>query len=157
MTASGAPKGEVKAKDMKVAIVASSWHDSIVRSLIEGAQRACTEAGAKATLFRVAGSFELPVVALACARADFEAVVALGVIIRGNTPHFEYVCQAATDGLTRVALDTGVPVGYGVLTCDTEGQALARAGRPASSEDKGADSAQAAIGAALVIRGLTAG
>jgi 6,7-dimethyl-8-ribityllumazine synthase len=91
MTAAGAPKGEVKAKDMKVAIVASSWHDSIVRSLIEGSQRACTEAGAKATVFRVAGSFELPVVALACARADFEAVVALGVIIRGNTPHFEYV------------------------------------------------------------------
>jgi 6,7-dimethyl-8-ribityllumazine synthase len=157
MTASGAPKGEVKAKDMNVAIVASSWHDSIVRSLIEGSQRACTEAGAKATVFRVAGSFELPVVALACAQADFEAVVALGVIIRGNTPHFEYVCQAATDGLTRVALDTGVPVGYGLLTCDTEGQALARAGRPASSEDKGAESAQAAIGAALVLRGLRAG
>lgn len=157
MTGSGAPRSEIKAQGMQVAIVASTWHDSIVRSLIEAAQRACTEAGAKSTLFRVAGSFELPVVALACARADFEAVVALGVIIRGNTPHFEYVCQAATDGLNRVALDTGKPVGYGLLTCDTEGQALARAGRPSSSEDKGAESAQAAMSAALVLRGLAAG
>jgi len=157
MTGSGAPTAEVKAQGMKVAIVASTWHDSIVRSLIEAAQKACADAGAKASLFRVAGSFELPVVALACAKADFDAVVALGVIIRGNTPHFEYVCQAATDGLNRVALDTGVPVGYGLLTCDTEGQALARAGRPASSEDKGAESAQAAISAALVLRQFNAG
>jgi 6,7-dimethyl-8-ribityllumazine synthase len=105
---------------------------------------------------RVPGAFELPVAALAAARAGADAVVALGVVIRGGTPHFDYVCQAATTGLTQVALATGVPVGFGVLTCDDEAQARDRAGLPGSSEDKGHEAAQAAVVTVLALRGLPA-
>jgi 6,7-dimethyl-8-ribityllumazine synthase len=104
----------------------------------------------------VPGCFELPVAALAAARAGYHAVVALGVVVRGGTPHFEYVCSAATDGLTRVALDTGVPVGFGVLTCDDDEQAFARSGLPGSTEDKGYEAAQAAVATALAINRLRA-
>lgn len=154
MSGAGAAQHEVHAHGMRVAIVAASWHAEVMDGLIAGAQRACERAGAEATLLRVPGSFELPVVALACAREGFDAVVALGVIVRGGTPHFDYVCDAATQGLTRVSLDTGVPVGFGVLTCDTEEQARARAGLPGSVEDKGAESADAAMATALVIAQL---
>lgn len=125
-----------------------------MNGLIDGASRACTEAGVEATLIRVAGSFELPIVAQACARGDFDAVIALGVIIRGDTPHFEFVSDAATTGLSRVALDTGVPVGFGLLTCDTEKQALDRAGLPGSVEDKGAEATWAAITTAVTLGDL---
>jgi 6,7-dimethyl-8-ribityllumazine synthase len=112
--------------------------------LIAGALRVLEQAGAKAPLIRVPGSFELPVtVSSVLLRAD--AAVALGVVIRGETPHFDYVCQAASVGLTHVALQAGKPVGFGVLTCDTEEQALARAGLPGSIEDKGAEAASAAL------------
>ena len=123
--------------------------------LIAGAARAAQDAGAEATLIRVAGSFELPIVAKACAvSGDFDAMVALGVVIRGGTPHFEYVCAGATDGLLRVALDHLVPVGFGLLTCDTEEQALARAGLPGSTEDKGAEATWAALMTAATLRDL---
>ena len=102
---------------------------------------------------RVPGSFELPVVAAALAPTH-DALVALGVVIRGGTPHFDYVCRAATDGLVRVGLDHGVPVGFGLLTCDTEQQALDRAGLPGSVEDKGAEAADAALRTALILRAL---
>lgn len=125
-----------------------------MNGLIDGASRACAEAGVEATLIRVAGSFELPIVAQACARGDFDAVIALGVIIRGDTPHFEFVSDAATTGLSRVALDTGVPVGFGLLTCDTEKQALDRAGLPGSVEDKGAEATWAAITTAVTLGDL---
>ena len=114
--------------------------------LVAGALRAVEEAGAQASVVRAVGSFELPVLAAAAARGGAEAVVALGVVIRGGTPHFDYVCRAATDGLSRVALDTGVPVGFGVLTCDDEAQALARCGGPGAEEDKGYEAACAAGG-----------
>ena len=100
------------------------------------------------------GSFELPVVAKAALEAGADAVVALGVIIRGGTPHFEYVSSAATDGLTRVALDTGKPVGFGVLTLDDEQQGLDRAGLPDSREDKGAEAAIAALDTARTLRAI---
>ena len=103
---------------------------------------------------RAVGSFELPVLAAAAARGGAEAVVALGVVIRGGTPHFDYVCRAATDGLSRVALDTGVPVGFGVLTCDDEAQALARCGGPGSDEDKGYEAACAAMSTALTLAAM---
>jgi 6,7-dimethyl-8-ribityllumazine synthase len=103
-------------------------------------------------LVRVPGSFELPVVAGALANQGFDAVVALGVVIRGGTPHFDYVCRAATDGLTRVALDNGIAVGFGLLTCDTEEQALDRAGLEGSHEDKGYDAASAALLTATTLR-----
>ncbi|HWV25977.1 MAG TPA: 6,7-dimethyl-8-ribityllumazine synthase, partial [Aeromicrobium sp.] len=105
-------------------------------------------------LVRAPGSFELPIIAQAYAKAGCDAVIALGVIIRGGTPHFEYVSAAATDGLTRVAIDTGVPVGFGLLTCDTEQQALDRAGLPGSTEDKGREAVEAALSTWLVLRSV---
>jgi 6,7-dimethyl-8-ribityllumazine synthase len=154
----GAPTIGVNGEGVRVAVVAASWHETVMDGLIAGAARACREANAEATLIRVAGSFELPVVAQACAESeDFDAVVALGVIIRGGTPHFEFVSQATTDGLTRVALDTRTPVGFGILTCDTDAQALDRAGLEGSSEDKGAEAAWAAIMTAATLRELRGG
>ena len=113
---------------LRLAIVAASWHTQIMDGLLDGALRAAKDAGiSEPTVLRVPGSFELPVAAARLA-PHFDAVVALGVVIRGGTPHFEYVCQAATSGLTDVSVSTGVPVGFGVLTCDTEQQGLDRAG-----------------------------
>ena len=155
MSGSGAARMSVDgARGMRVAIVAASWHDTVMGGLIAGAEGVVLEAGCDARVLRVPGAFELPVVAAACARAGVEAVVALGVVIRGGTPHFDYVCDAATSGLTRVSLDTGVPVGFGVLTCDNEEQALDRAGLPGSREDKGREAAEAAIATALLLRHL---
>ena len=125
-----------------------------MRDLVTGALRAVEEAGAQASVVRAVGSFELPVLAAAAARGGAEAVVALGVVIRGGTPHFDYVCRAATDGLSRAALDTGVPVGFGVLTCDDEAQALARCGGPGSDEDKGYEAAYAAMSTALTLAAM---
>jgi 6,7-dimethyl-8-ribityllumazine synthase len=152
MSGSGAPSAtDLRAEGLNVAVVASSWHQVVMDGLIAGAVEACTRAGAQHTLTRVPGTFELPLAAQTAARAGFDAVVALGVVIRGGTPHFEYVCQAATDGLVRVALDTGVPVGFGVLTCDDEAQALERAGLPGSHEDKGREATEAALAMALTL------
>lgn len=138
----------------RVVIVAASWHETVMNGLIAGAVRAVRAAGVEPEVVRVPGTFELAIVAQAAARSGADAVVALGVVIRGGTPHFDYVCSAATTGLTRVALDTGVPVGFGVLTCDDEQQALDRAGLDGSSEDKGAEAAAAAMNTAVVLRGM---
>jgi 6,7-dimethyl-8-ribityllumazine synthase len=143
---------EIDAEGLRVAIIASSWHDVVMDGLIAGATAASTHAGAVNVLYRVPGSFELPLAAQVAANAGFDAVVALGVIIRGGTPHFDYVCDAATSGLSRVALDTGVPIGFGLLTCDDEAQALDRAGLPGSHEDKGREAAEAALSLALTLR-----
>jgi 6,7-dimethyl-8-ribityllumazine synthase len=124
--------------------------------LIAGATKLLDQAGANYEVIMGPGTFELPVVA-ASAAPGVDAVVALGVVIRGGTPHFDYVCQAATDGLGRVALDTGVPVGFGVLTCDDEAQALDRAGLPGSSEDKGREAALAAITPRSLLRTCVSG
>lgn len=157
MSGSGAPDASgVQAQGMRVAIVAASWHEQVMAGLVAGASAACERAGAEAVLYRVPGSFELPVVASAAARGGYDAVVALGVVIRGGTPHFEYVCQAATDGLGRVALDTGIPVGFGLLTCDDEAQALDRAGLAGSREDKGREAAEAALATAELLRAVRA-
>lgn len=142
------------ASGLRVAIVATSWHADIVDALVDGAKRAAVAAGVDGvTLVRVPGSVEIPVVAQQLA-TNHDAVVALGAVIRGGTPHFEYVCQAVTEGLTRVALDSGVPVGNGVLTCDTKEQALARSGLPGSEEDKGGDAMVAAVRTALTLAEL---
>ncbi len=152
MSGSGAPETAVDAEGLRVAIIASSWHAEIMDALVASASDSCTRAGAVHVLYRVPGSFELPLAAQVAARAGFDAVVALGVIIRGGTPHFEYVCQAATDGLSRVALDTGIPLGFGLLTCDDEAQARDRAGLPGSAEDKGREASEAALALALTLR-----
>ncbi len=141
--------------DARVAIIAASWHDRVMDGLIGGATRACEASGVRWELIRVPGSFELPLAcATAAATGGFDALVALGVVIRGGTPHFDYVCRAATDGITRVSLDSGLPIGFGLLTCDTEQQALDRAGLPDSTEDKGAEAAHAALAMVGVIRAL---
>jgi 6,7-dimethyl-8-ribityllumazine synthase len=156
MAGTGAPDTErVDASGLRVAIVATQWHARISDGLLASAMTTAQECGVTdLTVLRVTGAFELPVVALACARAGHDAVVGLGVVIRGGTPHFDYVCRAVTDGLGRVALDTGVPVGFGVLTCDDEEQALDRAGLTDSSEDKGREATLAALETALLLRDL---
>jgi 6,7-dimethyl-8-ribityllumazine synthase len=155
MSGHGAPTIELAgAEKLRITVVAGMWHSTISEALIEGALRVLTAAGSQYTVIRVPGSFELPVVAKAALEGGADAVVALGVIIRGGTPHFDYVSSAATNGLTEVALLTGKPVGFGVLTLDDEQQGLDRAGLPNSSEDKGAEAAQAALHTALTLRAL---
>ena len=154
MSGAGAPTIESNGAGLNVTIVAGQWHEEISNGLLAGAHRALEAAGATVTEIRVPGSFELPVASKVALENGADAVVALGVIIRGGTPHFEYVSAAATDGLTRVALDTGKPVGFGVLTLDDEQQGLDRAGLPGSKEDKGAEAAEAAVATALVLRAL---
>lgn len=148
-----ASQERVSAVGVRVVVVAASWHEQVMDGLLNGARGYLAEVGASVREVRVPGSFELPVVAQRLA-AQFDVVVALGVIIRGGTPHFEYVSSAVTDGLGRVALDTGTPVGFGILTCDTAEQALDRAGLPGSSEDKGREAAAAAVETWLILQGL---
>jgi 6,7-dimethyl-8-ribityllumazine synthase len=153
----GAPELLVKdAGDLRVAVVAAQWHTQVMDGLVDGALRALRDHGvADHTLLRVPGSFELPVAAkVLAASGGYDAVVALGVIVRGGTPHFEYVSQGVTAGLTQVSVETGIPVGFGVLTCDTEEQAVERAGLPGSTEDKGHEAVTAAVATAAVLRSL---
>lgn len=154
MSGAGAPKVTVDGTGLRVVVIAASWHERVMDGLLGGARRALREAGADWTEVRVPGSFELPVAAARAAAGGADAVVALGVVIRGGTPHFEYVCSAATSGLTDVSVRTGVPVGFGVLTCDDEAQALDRAGLEGSHEDKGAEAAEAALATAVTLREL---
>lgn len=155
----GAPELHVEgAAGLKVVVIASQWHARVMDGLLDGARRALAEAGAQdVTELRVPGVFELPVAVARVAASGVDAVVALGVVIRGGTPHFEYVCQAATTGLTLVAQRTGVPIGFGVLTCDDEKQALDRAGLPGSAEDKGYEAATAALVTAVTLADFPSG
>ncbi len=155
MSGHGSPTDHpIDSRALRVAVVASSWHDQVMDGLVAGAERALAAYSVgDHRVVRVPGSFELPVVAAALA-GTYDAVVALGVVIRGGTPHFDYVCASATDGLTRVALDSGTPVGFGLLTCDTEEQALDRAGLEGSSEDKGYEATAAALVTAHTLRDL---
>lgn len=154
MSGHGAPAtGAVAgASGLKVVVLAARWHTTVMDGLLAGAERALADSGVRdVTVIRVAGTYELPVAASRVAGAGVDAVVALGVVIRGGTPHFEYVCGAATDGLTQVSVSTGVPIGFGVLTCDNDEQALDRAGLPGSEEDKGYEAAQAALATAVAL------
>ncbi|WP_406231056.1 6,7-dimethyl-8-ribityllumazine synthase [Nocardia sp. NBC_01009] len=155
MSGTGVPTFALEdAKELKLGIVASRWHTQICDTLVANAERVAKEAGvSQVTVVRCAGAMELPVVAQELARTH-DAVVALGVVIRGGTPHFEYVCDAVTAGLTRVSLDAGKPIANGVLTTNDEEQALDRAGLPGSAENKGEQAAAAALDAALTLRTL---
>ena len=160
MSGEGAPTttSPPDGRGLRVAVLATRWHRRITDGLVDGACRALAECHVEdAALLRVPGAFELPVAAKALAAQRYDAVVALGVVIRGGTPHFEYVCRAVTDGLTRVALDTSIPIGFGVLTCDTEEQALDRCGLADSQEDKGREAAMAAVETALLLRRVRRG
>jgi 6,7-dimethyl-8-ribityllumazine synthase len=160
MSGNGAPPAgpAPDGSGLRVAVLAARWHPQVTDGLVDGAARALAECQIDDTvMLRVPGAFELPVAAKALTEQGYDAVVALGVVIRGGTPHFEYVCRAVTDGLTRVALDAGVPIGFGVLTCDTEEQALDRCGLDGSSEDKGREAAMAAVETALLLRRVRRG
>ena len=144
----------VEAAGLSLGIVATRWHGSLVDHMVERAEAAAKACGVDdVVVVRVSGSVELPVVAQALARRR-DAVVALGVVVRGETAHFDYVCRSVTDGLTRVALDVGTPVAHGVLTVDTMEQARDRAGYPDSGEDKGWSATVAALDAALALCGV---
>jgi 6,7-dimethyl-8-ribityllumazine synthase len=153
MSGEGAPTIEVKgAEDLSVVVIASQWHTTVMNGLLAGARRALSDTGVQdVTELRVPGVFELTVAAARVTGRPVDAVVALGVVIRGDTPHFEYVCEAATTGLTLVSQRTGVPIGFGVLTCDDEAQAIARAGLPDSREDKGYEATVAALATAVTL------
>ena len=152
MAGHGAPTLTLDAGGLRVAVVAASWHRQVMDGLLDGARRGLADAGVTdVDVVRVPGTFELPV-ACATLAERYDALVALGVVIRGGTPHFEYVCQAATAGLTDVAVTTRTPVGFGVLTCDDDAQALDRAGLPGSAEDKGHEAATAAVATVLALR-----
>jgi 6,7-dimethyl-8-ribityllumazine synthase len=157
MSRTGAPEVQaVDAAGLTLGIVATTWHAEITDALLDRAVAAARASGiAEPSVVRAHGAVELPVVAQALTERH-DAVVALGVVVRGGTPHFEYVCDAVTAGLTRVALDSGKPVGNGVLTVDTEEQARDRAGLPGSAEDKGWEAAIAALSTALTLRDLRA-
>ena len=157
MSGEGRPAPTVPdAAGLRLGIAATMWHADIVDVLLDRALAVAGKAGIeRPTVVRVPGTVELPVVCQELAR-HHDAVVALGVVVRGGTPHFEYVCDAVTAGLTRVALDESTPVGNGVLTCDTTGQAVERSGAPGSSEDKGAEACVAALATALALRALRA-
>lgn len=154
MSGVGRPAAEaVKAKGLTVGVVAARWHEKITDQLVARAEQAGRDSGAEMTVVRVTGSLEIPVVAQVLARR-YDAVVALGVVIRGETPHFDYVCDSVTSGLTRISLDEEVPVGNGVLTCESLDQALDRSGLPGSHEDKGYEATVAALETALLLREL---
>lgn len=154
MSGSGRPDLVVPdARGMRLGVVASTWHETICAQLLDRALTVAEQAGAEVTLARVTGAVELPVIAQQLARTH-DAVVALGVVIRGSTPHFDYVCRSVTDGLTRIALDESTPVAHGVLTTETEQQARDRDGHDGAAEDKGGEAVAAALGAAVTLRDL---
>ena len=159
MSGEGAAAAEAfDASAFRVAVVAASWHTRVMDGLLAGAERALKAYRVEApVVVRVPGAFELPVVAGALATQGYDAIVALGVVIRGGTPHFEYVCNATTDGLSRVALDTSTAIGFGLLTCDDEQQALDRAGLDDSSEDKGWEATAAALETAQLLKQVRRG
>lgn len=159
MSGAGAPDQKpVDCHDLRVAVVAASWHEQVMGGLLDGALRACKDYRVESpSVVRVPGTFELPVVADALAAQGYDAVVALGVVIRGGTPHFDYVCTSATDGLGRVALDRQTAIGFGVLTCDDDAQALDRAGLEGSREDKGYEATSAALLTAQTLRTIKRG
>jgi 6,7-dimethyl-8-ribityllumazine synthase len=165
MSGKGRPDGMiVDAQGLTLAIAATRWHAEITDSLVDQAVAAAKACGADdPVVFRVAGAVELPVVAAALLSRSFDAVVCLGAVIRGGTPHFEYVCDSVTAGLTRVALDSGKPVGNGVLTCNTIEEARDRCGLPGSAdfkgsaEDKGWEAVVAALDTALLLRAIRSG
>jgi 6,7-dimethyl-8-ribityllumazine synthase len=159
MSGGGAPlERALDAHGLRIAIVSARWHSEVSDGLLAGAERALAECRVTdVSVVRVPGAFELPIMAKAVASQRYDAVVALGVVIRGGTPHFDFVCRVASDGLGRVAVDTGVPIGFGLLTCDTTEQALDRCGLAGSSEDKGREAAMAAVETALLLRKVRRG
>lgn len=143
----------VSGEGLRVAVVTATWNAEICDQLHRRALETAEAAGAVVTPLRVVGALELPVVVQAAARTH-DAVVALGCVVRGGTPHFDYVCDSVTQGLTRIALDESTPVANGVLTVNDYDQAVDRAGFVGSAEDKGAEAMQAALETVHTLRTL---
>lgn len=151
---------EISGTDFRFAIVVSRWNDALTSKLAAGAREALTEAGVlddSISTYQVPGAFELPV---ACQRAiesggDYDAVIALGVVIRGETPHFDYVAGQAAAGILQVSLNTGVPVMFGVITADTMQQAIDRTGEKA--DNKGYEAARSAMEMVALFREMDRG
>lgn len=142
-----APQVTLEAKpNARIAIISASWHMDICAQLVAGARRACEAAGVKSiTEIYVPGSFELPLAAQRAFEDGVDGVIVVGLVLRGETPHFDYVCQGVTQGIMDVQLKFSRPIGFGVLMCDTLEQARARSGVLGSKEDKGFDAAVAAL------------
>ncbi len=154
MSVSGAPNLKVSAVGKKVVIVATSWHPEIMAGLIAGAKKELNVSGAvDVQLNMVPGAFELPLAAKWAFEKGADIVIALGVVIQGGTPHFDYICSSATEGLTRVQLDANKPLGFGLLTVNNEQEALDRSGLEGSKEDKGAEAVQAALAMSALMAG----
>jgi 6,7-dimethyl-8-ribityllumazine synthase len=157
---SSPPIAQLDSSDGRFAIVASRFNAPIVDRLIEGAVAAFVRTGTpaeKVPVMRVPGAFELPLATARLARSGkYDGIVALGCVIRGETPHFDHVARAAADGLERVSVETGVPVGFGVLTTETVVQAWARAGGESGAfeANRGADAALATIEMVRLLRGM---
>ena len=142
-----APQVTLEAKpNARIAIISASWHLDVCAQLVAGARRACEAAGVKSiTEIYVPGSFELPLAAQRAFEDGIDGVIVVGLVLRGETPHFDYVCQGVTQGIMDVQLKFSRPIGFGVLMCDTLEQAHARSGVSGSKEDKGFDAAVAAL------------
>jgi len=136
--------GKIK-KSTRIAVITAIWNQDLTDHMLNQCNLTLADHGIKPTSIRVTGSFELIAATKAAVNKKFDAVIALGVVLKGETPHFDYVCQAVTNGLTQIAAETGKPIGFGVLTCDNHAQAKARAGFPGSIEDKGKDTAMAVL------------
>jgi 6,7-dimethyl-8-ribityllumazine synthase len=151
--AGAAPQiGIKKSPNLKVAIITAFWHQDICEALVSGAKRACADAEVKSVeVFSVPGSFELPLAAQYAFEAGFDVVVVVGLVLRGETPHFDYVCQGVTQGVMDVQLKFSKPIGFGVLMCDSIEQAHARSGQVGSKEDKGFDAAVAALSMSTLV------
>ena len=147
MSGEGSPEFSLDASGLKVAVVYSSWHQSIIDGLLAGTKKALEQSGCDQYSFHaVPGAFELSLAASKLVDTH-DAVIALGVVIRGDTPHFDYVCSSATEGLTKVMLDSQTPIGFGLLTVDNEQQALDRSGE--NKDNKGIESTLAALKMAI--------
>jgi len=150
-------QGEFNGDGIKVAIVSTRWNDDIVDRLVDGAVEVLTDCGVDEddiTLVRVPGAFELPLAADRLADTeDYDGIIALGAVIRGETPHFDFVAGECAKGLSATALEYGVPVGFGVITADTAEQADARA-QPDEDHNKGAEAASAVIEMITLLRAI---
>ena len=153
-----APATPPDASDMRIAIVAARFNDHLTLSLVDGARTTLSDLGhpPEPAVHWVPGAFEIPIVAQRVARTGMvDAVICLGAVVRGDTPHFEYVAGPCADGCARVALDTGIPVVFGVLTTNDEQQALDRTG--GCEGNKGAEAAATAVETVDVLRRIDAG
>jgi 6,7-dimethyl-8-ribityllumazine synthase len=147
MSGEGAPAISIpKVPGARVAIISSQWHMEICQALVSGAQRACVQGDlAELRVDWVPGSFELPLAAAMILDSGYDAAIVLGLVLRGETPHFDFVCEGVTHGIMKLTLESRKAIGFGVLMCDTLEQAIARSGLPGSGEDKGFEAASAAL------------